>query len=72
MIENTYLNRLRLKEWRRIIEATMPGAKVEAMNDGATDANLVSELEKIRKNGELTDYSDEELLSYGVKVLWKR
>ena len=72
VIENTYLNRLRLEEWRRIIEATMPGAKVDALNDGATDAKLLSELAKIRENGELTDYSDEELLSYGVKVLWKR
>ena len=50
----------------------MPGAKVDALNDGATDAKLLSELAKIRENGELTDYSDEELLSYGVKVLWKR
>lgn len=71
VIENTFLNRLRLHEWRRIVEFTLPGAKVESMMDDDSSDHK-SKLTQIREAGELINYSDEELLSVTVKVIWQR
>jgi SAM-dependent methyltransferase len=68
--ENTYLNRLRLAQWKEIFESEMPGSRFQPLND-ADEANRVA-LEKIRAAGELADYGDEELLSITVKVVWAK
>jgi len=71
VVENTFLNRLRLGEWRAIFAKLLPGAQVEALMDDSTEGAKL-ELEKCRACGELSDYSDEELLTVTVKVIWQR
>jgi SAM-dependent methyltransferase len=71
VVQNTYLNRLKLSEWRTIFEDAMPGAQIEAMKDD-TNPEHIAELAQIRSNGELTEYSDEELLTVTLKTVWRR
>ena len=71
VIENVYLNRIRLREWRAIFAKTLAGVHVEACMDDASDERKL-ELERCRSNGELSDYCDEELLTVTVKAIWKR
>jgi SAM-dependent methyltransferase len=71
VIQNTYLNRLRLGEWRSLLNAALPGVQVDALMDDSDPSHL-SELEEIRKRGELADYSDEELLTVTLKAVWNR
>ena len=70
VIENVYLNRIRLREWRTVFEKTLPGVHVEACMDDASNGRKL-ELEKCRSNGELSDYCDEELLTVTVKAIWR-
>jgi len=70
VIENTYLNRLRLREWRYLLNNALPGVQVEALMDDS-DPNHLAELAEIRENGELSDYSDEELLTVTLKAVWR-
>jgi SAM-dependent methyltransferase len=67
---NSYVNRLRLADWVRIFESDMPGCKVEALVDATELLRL--ELNKLRSEGELMDYSDEELFSHAVKATWRK
>jgi len=71
VVENTYLNKLSLEEWRRIFESNLPGSQVIPMMDDASPERI-AEIARIRATGELTEYTDEELLSVTVKVIWKR
>lgn len=71
VIENTYLNRLSLQSWRSIFQNALPGARVDAMMDD-TGADRKAALAKIRENGELSDYSDEELMTVTVRATWKK
>jgi SAM-dependent methyltransferase len=71
VIQNTYLNRLRLSEWQAILSNALPGVQVHALMDDS-DARHLEELAEIRKHGELADYSDEELLTVTLKAVWKR
>jgi SAM-dependent methyltransferase len=69
--ENTFLNRWSLQQWREMFIAEMPGCRVVAMCDDAS-AQRRSELDTLRAAGELSSYSDEELLSPTVKVIWTK
>jgi SAM-dependent methyltransferase len=71
VIQNTYLNRLSLAEWRNLFSDALPGVQVDALMDDS-DPDHRSELARIREHGELADYSDEELLSVTLKAVWKR
>jgi SAM-dependent methyltransferase len=67
---NTYLNKLRLADWKRIFESEMPGSEVAALGDaGDTERQ---ELRKLRSQRHLTGYSDEELLTATVEVGWRK
>jgi SAM-dependent methyltransferase len=68
--ENTYLNRLRLAEWRELFAAELPGSVVHALRDSGQDA--FQALQPIRAAGELADYGDEELLSNTVEAVWTK
>lgn len=70
VIENTYLNRLRLHEWRTVFERALPGARVQPQLDNSSEEKRL-ELAQCRRNGELADFSDEELLSATVKAVWR-
>jgi SAM-dependent methyltransferase len=66
---NAYLNRLRLPEWREIIDQRMPAFKSQLIEVG--EDGLMEEAESLRKH-ELCDYSLEELLTSKVIVVWRK
>lgn len=68
--ENTFLNRLRLSEWRDVFSEEMPGSVVHAHNDA--DPETRNQLRLLRAKDELATYSDEELLSVTVEVSWAK
>jgi SAM-dependent methyltransferase len=68
--ENTYLNRLRLAEWRELFAAELPESVVRALRDSGPDASQA--LGPIRAAGELAEYGDEELLSNTVEAVWTK
>jgi SAM-dependent methyltransferase len=67
---NSYLNRLRLADWKQMFHSSMPDCKVDALCD-AQDLER-QELSKLRSKGQLRTYSDEELLSVTVEVSWRK
>jgi SAM-dependent methyltransferase len=67
---NTYINKLRLDDWKRIFHSAMPGAEVLPLCD-AGDIDR-EQLRKLRSEGHLEAYSDEELLSITVDVTWRK
>ena len=68
--ESAYLNRLRLPEWRRLLEDTMPGAAVRLSPVG--DERLDPEARRLREAGDLADYSLEELLTTNAAFVWRK
>jgi len=66
---NAYLNQLSLKQWRELFEKVMPGVKYA---DDRHDAELGEPLKALRAKGELSAYSDEELLTLNVVALWRK
>jgi SAM-dependent methyltransferase len=67
---NSYLNRLLLADWKRIFRSVMPGSEVAALCDaGEKDRQ---ELRKLRLDGQLAAYSDEELLTPTVEISWRK
>jgi SAM-dependent methyltransferase len=67
--ESTYLNRLRLGEWRSLFEATMPGVVFVHEPD---DDVVTQGLRELRAAGELGEYADDELLSVNLVAIWKK
>lgn len=68
---SAYLNAIRVEEWRKIIESAHPGSHIELTKRPDADA-LRAELGRIRGAGELTEYSDEELLCDRLVAIWKK
>jgi SAM-dependent methyltransferase len=68
MQPNCYVNMVRLEEWFRLFEQTMPGAKFihERQDD------LAPHLRELKAKGELTEYSDDELLTVGLIGMWRK
>lgn len=68
--ENTYLNRLRLAEWRTLFSEELPGSVVHPHNDA--DRPTQDALRALRAKDELSTFSDEELLSVTVEATWAK
>jgi SAM-dependent methyltransferase len=66
---NAYLNRLRTAEWRQLIADELPGAEVVGLAQWEYPP-LVRELNKLRAAGELTEYTDEELMTVCLQISW--
>ena len=66
---NSFLNKFRLAEWRRIFESTLPGCDVVACQD-AGNADKCEPL--ITSTGALPEYSDEELLTVTLEAMWRK
>ena len=66
--QNTYVNKLRLHEWRRLFDSKMPAPNVATRSD---DASLES-AKLLQSQGELLDYSLEELTTNDFAVLWRK
>lgn len=67
---NTYLNGVRLDEWKRLFGDQWPGVQFRYHQDETP--GLSGHLAEIRQGGELTDYSDEELLTMDLIAAWKK
>ena len=67
---NAYLNKLRLDEWRDIFDRRMPRARL--LMTPAAQPNLEWEAAALQANGELRDYSIEELVTHRIRVLWQK
>jgi SAM-dependent methyltransferase len=67
---NSYLNKLRLKDWKRLFHDRLPGSFVNATQD-AGDVDR-SQLLSLRTEKELKEYSDEELLTVTLEATWQK
>ena len=68
--ESGYLNKLRLREWRELFEEAMPGCQFVVDQDDNEERQQLVDL--MYTQGELLDYSREELLATNVRVFWRR
>jgi hypothetical protein len=65
---NCYVNEVRLEDWKRMFQETMPG--VHFIHERVEE--LRTPLRELRARGELADYSDDELLTVGLIGLWRK
>lgn len=68
-VQNIFLNKFRLREWRDLFGSKMPCAKYFANVSGPATFELAQTL---RSQGELLDYSLEELTTSDFAVLWQK
>jgi ubiquinone/menaquinone biosynthesis C-methylase UbiE len=68
--ENAYLNHLRLEEWRELFASELPGSLVYGQKDSSQD--IRDALSSLRAAGELSSYTDEELLSVTTEAVWTK
>lgn len=68
---SSYLNGIRVADWRKLLSECLPGCHVE-LTTRPDEPSLRSELTKLRTAGELADYSDEELICGRLVVVWKK
>jgi SAM-dependent methyltransferase len=64
---SAYLNQLSLDAWRRVFRRTMPGARFLYERDDSFE-----ELLRLRAQGELVDYTDDELTTVNFVSIWKK
>jgi SAM-dependent methyltransferase len=67
---SAYVNELRLGQWRGLFSDRMPGALLECRRPAGVE--LERELSRLREQGELADYSDEELLNGRLAAVWRK
>ncbi|WP_425100083.1 methyltransferase domain-containing protein [Tropicibacter sp. S64] len=67
---NSYLNEIRLADYRESFDRTWPGVNHILIEDAPAEQRTA--LAELRKSGELRDYSDEELLSSALVSIWKK
>jgi ubiquinone/menaquinone biosynthesis C-methylase UbiE len=71
--QNAFLNKIRVAEWKELICERMPGVDfVFDSHENTTEETLRHALEEIRKQGELADYSEEELLTVNLVAMWRK
>lgn len=66
---SAHLNRLSLTQWRRLFESVMPGVQFAY---GRDNEDLTAALRDLRASNELSEYSDEELLTVNLVAVWKK
>jgi ubiquinone/menaquinone biosynthesis C-methylase UbiE len=67
---NAYLNRFRLQAWRDVFAKYFPGAYLHLHQRGR--AEQIPLLAELRAIGELSEYSDDELLTDEVVAVWRK
>lgn len=67
---NAYLNKLRLSEWQQLFRSRMPDVYFDYIQ--YDNERLASGLEEIRSVGELSEYTDQELLTVNVVAVWRK
>lgn len=68
---NCYVNEWTLGQWTALIERQLPGATIERIPDIPAEKS-VSELKALRDRGELTEFSDADLLTTAIIVSWRK
>jgi hypothetical protein len=66
---NSYLNRIRLKEWNELFLSKLPGVSLDHYKESA---EIARELATLRSLGELSEYTDEELLTGVIVAVWSK
>jgi len=70
---NAYLNKLRINQWDQLFANRMPGVFTKKLPLGRIRLEqLQSSLKQIRQDGELQEYTDEELLTVDYVVIWQK
>lgn len=68
---NCYLNRWRLDQWLGLVERQLPGAVVERLPQKPGPV-ILRELENLREAGELSEFSDAELVTDVLIISWRK
>ncbi len=68
--ENAPLNRLRLDDWRALLQRRMPGCAISL--DQPDRDELIEEARRLQENGELHGFAVEELVTKRVAVVWRK
>jgi len=66
---SAYLNKLRLGDWKRLFSELMPGSEVATET---AEEWVETEARRLKEEGDLADYSLEELITTKVVVLWQK
>ncbi len=66
-----YINCLRIEEWRSMFDRVTPNCAYAMWNDKDVDAKRRI-LKDLREQGEMADYSDEELLTMNLISIWRK
>jgi SAM-dependent methyltransferase len=67
---STYLNKLRLGQWRELFKTYMPGAIVTLISTNRSGAE--SDARALQAAGELCEYDLVELLTHRIWLLWRK
>jgi SAM-dependent methyltransferase len=67
---NAFLNKLRLHEWRSLVDGIMGGG--ELLLNAFKDVQAHQQARMLVARGELPGYSEEELLVHDVTILWRK
>jgi SAM-dependent methyltransferase len=67
---NAFLNKIRLSDWQDLFLTRNRNVLLRAVDD--ENQALRPELARLRKSGELVEYTDEELLTVQLVAMWKR
>jgi SAM-dependent methyltransferase len=67
---NAWLNRFSLTEWRELFAAELPGCRVDLSRDQR--ALLPAALARLRERGELSAWTDDDLLTEDVVIAWQK
>ena len=70
VIENSFLNKIRLTDWEAMAAEELPGSTIESELDERESA--ARELEAARAQGALAEYEDPELLTVAMNVVWTK
>ncbi|HTW43620.1 MAG TPA: class I SAM-dependent methyltransferase [Solirubrobacteraceae bacterium] len=71
VLQNAFLNKLRLTEWRTLFAELMPGAHVHGLCS-QDEARLRDAAARLQSEGELTAYTLDELLTGNLVVVWRK
>jgi SAM-dependent methyltransferase len=73
VIESCFMNEWTLAKWRVLFDSSCPGGEANLDNHHEPyGSELASELKLLRANGELSGYTDEDLLSVNYRVVWRK
>ena len=67
---NAYLNKIRLADWRNLFLSKVPDVVLRTVGD--ENQSRSTELARLKRLGELADFTDEELLTVELVAMWKR